>query len=333
MFGRVAIYGAAGHTGRLLTARLLQSGREVIAVARSVDAFPDIWRRAGVSVRQAAIEDAAGLDRAFADADLVVNAAGPFGATIAPIVESALRLGRPVVDLCADPYLTRDTLRRWRDASAFIVPSLGFYGGLVELAVASMAAQMPPRFAVEVSFAIDPWLPTAGSRRAAGLLPPTRLALRDGKIVEVPASGELIQRVFGGSFGTQPAVIDYASPEPVLLSHDPRVQNCSVALTASTLKYFFDPTRPIRRDEDLGRRACDKFRIDIKLNAATSESTLAIDGEDIYDTSACLIIACLDAGILNEAAKGGALPPSRVFAPSVALDGLVRLGVDISRSL
>ena len=72
----VAVFGAAGYTGRFVVAELLRRGVTPIAIARSAEAlaaanFPE----RDISHRQATVEEAAALDQALHGAQAVINCA------------------------------------------------------------------------------------------------------------------------------------------------------------------------------------------------------------------------------------------------------------------
>ncbi|NED52816.1 saccharopine dehydrogenase, partial [Micromonospora aurantiaca] len=67
----------------------------------------------------------------------VINTAGPFAATAAPVIEAALRAGIPYVDVAAEIEANADTFARFGDraraAGAVVVPAMAFFGGLGDL--------------------------------------------------------------------------------------------------------------------------------------------------------------------------------------------------------
>ncbi len=83
--------GAYGHTAKFVLARLRELGLDPIPVGRDRD------RLAAVGTdpppRVASADDPASLDRAFAGVAAVVNCAGPFADTAAPVIEAAIRAG------------------------------------------------------------------------------------------------------------------------------------------------------------------------------------------------------------------------------------------------
>jgi len=72
---KLAVFGAAGGTGRHIVDSALQRGHHVTAVVRRPDAVPD-RTRPGLSVTRGDVRDAAGLPAAIAGHDAVISAIG-----------------------------------------------------------------------------------------------------------------------------------------------------------------------------------------------------------------------------------------------------------------
>ena len=85
----------------------------------------------------AATADSPGsLDRALAGSAAVINCAGPFEDTAAPVKDAALRAGIHYLDVTAETLVAIDSFAdeardaQARDLGVVIAPSMGFYGGL-----------------------------------------------------------------------------------------------------------------------------------------------------------------------------------------------------------
>src|SRR6516225_6524612 len=128
----VAVYGAAGHTARFVLAELERRGLPAVAVGRNAATLP-----ADVPARVAAVDDAAALDAAFAGCAVVINCAGPFLDTAAPVIAAALRAGAHYLDVTAEQASAMDVFERFdapaRAAGVAVIPAAGFYGGLADL--------------------------------------------------------------------------------------------------------------------------------------------------------------------------------------------------------
>src|SRR5579859_3434992 len=138
MTQKVAVYGAYGHTGRFVVAELLARGFTPIAIGRSSEKLKSLAERhPGLEIRVATVEDPASLDRAFDGAAAVINCAGPFASTVAPVVDAALRAGIPYVDVAAEIEANLDTFAQFGDraraAGIAVVPAMAFFGGLGDL--------------------------------------------------------------------------------------------------------------------------------------------------------------------------------------------------------
>lgn len=88
----IAVYGATGHTGRFVILDALRRGLPVVAVGRDAERL-ESGTPAAAERRVAALEDPAGLQAAFAGCAVLINCAGPFLETAAPVAQAALRAG------------------------------------------------------------------------------------------------------------------------------------------------------------------------------------------------------------------------------------------------
>ncbi|MFI6849503.1 NAD(P)H-binding protein [Kitasatospora sp. NBC_00085] len=86
---QVAVFGAYGHTGRFVVAELLERGYVPVLSGRDADKLKAMGHEAGLDARVASADDPASLDRALAGTSAVINCAGPFASTTAPVIEAA----------------------------------------------------------------------------------------------------------------------------------------------------------------------------------------------------------------------------------------------------
>src|SRR5262245_183941 len=99
----IAVFGAYGHTGRFVVSELRRRGWTPIVSGRDPDKLHGLGaRHDGLEIRVASLDEPASLDRAFAGAAAVINCAGPFAMTSAPIIEAALRARIPALDIAAE---------------------------------------------------------------------------------------------------------------------------------------------------------------------------------------------------------------------------------------
>ena len=88
---RVLIYGANGYTGRLITAAAVARGLKPVLAGRDRDALDALAGPLGLTRRVFALDDAATIARQFDGIELLLNCAGPFSRTCAPLLEACLQ--------------------------------------------------------------------------------------------------------------------------------------------------------------------------------------------------------------------------------------------------
>lgn len=76
---RVTVFGATGKTGKLVVARLLAAGHDVVALARTPSKldFPSAAGAQKLTIVQGDVLDAAAVERAVTGADAVISVLGP----------------------------------------------------------------------------------------------------------------------------------------------------------------------------------------------------------------------------------------------------------------
>ncbi|MEP6810719.1 MAG: saccharopine dehydrogenase NADP-binding domain-containing protein, partial [Chthoniobacterales bacterium] len=185
--GTVTLFGAYGHTARFVIAELLRRGITPILAGRDstklnalAEKYPDLQRRV------ASVDDPASLDRALQGAQVVVNCAGPFLDTAAPLIEAALRARIHYVDVAAEQTAVFEIFQRdpgqARDAVILVTPALAFYGGLSDLLATAAIGDWESVDTISVAVALDSWLPTLGTRRTGERNPGQRFGFSDGHL-------------------------------------------------------------------------------------------------------------------------------------------------------
>ena len=158
--------------------------------------------------------------KAFGRIDSLVNAAGPFAVTAAPVIEAALRAGIPYVDVAAEIEANADTFThfaaRARAAGAVIVPAMAFYGGLGDQLATAAMGDWTAADEAHVAYGLSGWHPTPGTRAAgrhmlaaAHQCSAAELVMRLGRARERAAVGGGGQ---GGDLG--PLALDLVAQRP-----------------------------------------------------------------------------------------------------------------------
>jgi short subunit dehydrogenase-like uncharacterized protein len=156
------LYGAAGYTGALIAEQALERGHRPVLAGRSEPAVAALAEKLGLAHQCMSVDDPVALDAALANVDLVLNVAGPFLHTAAPLADACLRAGVHYLDISNELQVFRalyDLHERAEQAGVAIIPGVGFgvvatnclaryvsdaVGGAKHLEVATRAAIAQP---------------------------------------------------------------------------------------------------------------------------------------------------------------------------------------------
>jgi short subunit dehydrogenase-like uncharacterized protein len=185
------LYGAAGYTGTLIAQHAHERGHRPLLAGRSAAGITALAEQLDLPHRVLTLKDPAALSAALDGVDLVLNAAGPFLHTAAPLAEACLAAGAHYLDIGNELQVFRtlyDLDQRAQRAGVAIIPGAGFgvvatnclarylstaVGGAEHLDVAARAATARPGPGIAASVRAN--LPYGGWTRRAGHLHPQRL--------------------------------------------------------------------------------------------------------------------------------------------------------------
>lgn len=294
----VAVYGAYGHTGRFILAELRARGLTAIASGRDAEQLRALaGAHPGVIIRPAAIDDAAALDRAFDGAAAVINCAGPFAVTAAPVIEAALRVRVPYVDVAAEVEIVDATFARYderaRAAGIPLLPAMAFYGGLGDLLATIALDGWATADELALAYALSSWRPTRGTR-AAGVASKQRrggrrLVLVDRRLELRSDSAPVMDWTFPAPVGSQQVVAEFVTADCVTISRhlDTRVLN--TYMTAAPLRDLADPDLSPPAGVDARGRSAQTFLVEVVARRAGEERRVVARGQDIYAISGSFI--------------------------------------------
>src|SRR5258705_5109253 len=183
----VAVFGAYGHTGRFVVSELRKRGWTPILSGRDADKLNAIGNaHRELEVRVASVDDPASLDRAISGARAVINCAGPFIDTAAPVIEAALRARIHYLDVAAEQQAVLNTFEQFadvaREAGIVVVPSMAFYGGLSDLLATVAIVTWAAADEISIAIALDSWKPTRGTRLTGPRNPGRRFVFSNNRL-------------------------------------------------------------------------------------------------------------------------------------------------------
>ncbi|MEO3792984.1 saccharopine dehydrogenase NADP-binding domain-containing protein [Nonomuraea sp. B10E15] len=296
----VAVYGAYGHTGRFVVAELRERGHVPLLLGRDRDKLLAMGQPS--LTRQAPVGDPGSLDRALGGADIVINCAGPFASTAAPLVEAALRAGIPYVDVAAEIEANADTFARFaqpaRDAGTVVVPAMAFYGGLGDLLVTTAMGDWTAADEVHVAYGLSSWHPTAGTL-AAGVVSAERRGGRrvrytGGRLEHHDDALPTLEWRFPAPLGPQNVIGDFTMADVVTVPSHLAVPEVRTYMTARAAADLFAPDASPPAAVDERGRSAQTFLVDVVVRSGGAERRAAAAGQDIYAITAPLAVEAAD---------------------------------------
>jgi short subunit dehydrogenase-like uncharacterized protein len=328
-----AIYGATGHTGRVVAAELLSRGQELILSGRNEQALRTLAAELGdgVRVHPAPLDDPSAL-RSLAEAsDVLIHCAGPFTTTSEPVATAAAETGSLYVDHAIEPHPIKnlfDNLQATAERTgAVLIPQMSFYGGLGDLLAAAAADGLPDVDKVTVGYAVTGWRMTQGAVNTANLLigEIDRVSYRDGAQHVGPVEIRNSVFPFPPPVGPRTTIVPFPSGEVVSIPRHVPARTVEVQLTAST---FEEEQIFTSVDVSPEERARTEFTVAVQVTAASGGGRNAhVRGRDIWKAGA---VASVEAAVQLARGEGtsktGVLAPAEAFPAAGFLRRLAELG-------
>ncbi|MGW0533209.1 saccharopine dehydrogenase family protein [Streptomyces sp. NPDC003032] len=320
----VTVYGAYGHTGRFVVAHLRERGFVPVLSGRDAHklrALADEHPGAGLDVRPASVDDPVSLDHALAGAASVINCAGPFATTAAPVIEAALRAGIPYVDVAAEIEANADTFARFADraraAGTVIVPAMAFYGGLGDLLVTAAMGDWDKADEAHIAYGLNSWEPTEGTR-AAGRISVER---RGGRRVRF-ANGRLeyhndelptLKWSFPEPVGPRAVIGEFTMADVVTVPSHLPIPEVRTYMTVEAAGGVAAPDTPTPSAVDEQGRSAQTFLVDVVVRSGDTERRAVASGQDIYAVTAPLTVEAVDRILTGRTRTVGVASAGKLF--------------------
>jgi short subunit dehydrogenase-like uncharacterized protein len=201
------IYGANGYTGTLVARRAAALGVQATLAGRNGDQLRSLGAQLALAHRVFALDDPTAVDRGLAGVTVVLNCAGPFSRTAAPLVDACLRARAHYLDITGEIAVLEAAAGRdaaARAAGVTLLPGAGFDVVPSDCLAAHVARRLPSATHLALAF-------EAGTRMSRGTALTTienahtgGLVRRQGALVSVP-SGWRTRRIDFGE-GARPAI-------------------------------------------------------------------------------------------------------------------------------
>jgi hypothetical protein len=301
----VAVFGAYGHTGRFVVSELRKRGWTPILSGRDADKLNAVGNaHRELEVRVASVDDPASLDRAISGARAVINCAGPFIDTAAPVIEAALRARIHYLDVAAEQLAVLATFERFadvaRDAGIVIAPAMAFYGGLADLLATAAIGNWPAADEICIAIALDSWEPTRGTRLTGQRNPGRHFVFSDNRLERAePPPGRSWN--FPAPFGPQD-VVGLSLAETIIIPRHLSIPEIRAYINLAPLKDLRNPDTPPPTAADESGRSAQIFLVDVVVRKGEEERRAVARGRDIYAITAPIVVEATQR-VVNRLAK------------------------------
>ncbi len=312
----VAVYGAAGHTGRFVIRELARRGFTAIAIGRSEANLAAADLPPGVRREVATLKDPASLARALTGAAAVINCAGPFLDTAEPLVSAALLARIHYLDVTAEQASAQVIFERYsaaaEEAGVTIIPAMGFYGGLSDLLVSSAMGDWTRADEVRIGIALDSWKPTEGTRITGRRNTARRVTIAAGTLQ--PLADPALNTVwsFAEPFGAQ-EMVELPFTEAILIGRHLQVSELHTYLNTAPLRDLRDAATPPPVAADASGRSAQIFLVEVEVRQGSTVRRATARGRDIYAVTAPLVVEAAERVIAGTTGQGGVFAPGAFF--------------------
>lgn len=186
---RWLLYGAYGYTGRLLVDEALRRGHQPVLAGRSPSKVKHLAEQHGLDWLALDLADRTALERAAADFDLVLHAAGPFIHTGEAMVRACLAGKTHYLDITGEIpvfekiYSYHDQARRQGVA---LIPGVGFDVVATDCLACYAAEKLPEADSLEIALVAKGGISAGTLKTVLEMLPKGGLVRRAGRLVPYP---------------------------------------------------------------------------------------------------------------------------------------------------
>ena len=328
---RVMVYGATGHTGRFVVDELLRRGLTPVLAGRSAERLAasrrGTPRHAALDQRVVGLEDPVLLRRAVTGVGAVINCAGPFLDSAAPLARAAVEAGAHYLDVTAEQPVVRELYRELdapaRGVGVAVVPAMAFFGGLADLLLTAALGGDSSADEVEVAIGLDRWWPTDGTRATGARNTAPRQVIRGGALAPLADPAPTGTWSYPEPLGEQP-VVQLPFSEVITIDRHLDVGELRSYLNTAPLEDLRDAATPPPSAADETGRSTQQFVVDVVATRGSGARRISGVGRDIYAVTAPIVVEGA-VRLLDGRHRGpGAMAPGPTFDAADVLATLER---------
>jgi short subunit dehydrogenase-like uncharacterized protein len=324
----VAVFGAYGHTGRFIVARLYEQGHKPILCGRDSEKLFNLSQQyPDLKTKAVDINHPETLDDAFSEAKIIINCAGPFLDTAEPIIQSALKLDKHYLDISAEQKAVLEIFEQFSDqaklAEIVIIPAAAFYGGLGDLLSTALTHNWNQVDEIAIYIGLDSWHPTKGTRLTGKKNHYPRLIFAGNRLQPLQESKTLIWN-FPHPIKTK-EVVTVPLSEIITISKHINVTAINTFLSQNPLADIRSEETPEPKPADKKNRSSQQFCMEVVATKGNKKRTIIAQGVDIYAVTAPLIVEATKRILTGKTKKQGVTTLGEAFD---ATDFLKTLSAD-----
>lgn len=194
------IYGANGYTGELIAREAARRGLRPMLAGRNRATIEALAAELQLEARVFALDDVQAVTAQVAGQSLVLNCAGPFSATAAPMMEACIATGAHYLDITGEiPVLEHAHAldARAKGAGVVVCAGVGFDVIPTDCIAAALKEAMPDATHLALGFDTRSGLSPGTAKTSVEGLAAGGKVRRDGEIVTVPLAWDVRRIDFG----------------------------------------------------------------------------------------------------------------------------------------
>jgi short subunit dehydrogenase-like uncharacterized protein len=337
---RVLIYGANGYTGALIAEEAARRGLKPVLGGRNRDALEALSQRLKLTRRAFELGDAATIARNLEGINVVLNCAGPFASTCAPLLDACLAQKIHYLDITGEIDVfafCHHAHKQAQHQGVIVAPGVGFDVVPTDCVAAMLKQKLPDANELVLAFEAAGG-PSPGTARTsiAGLARGGRVR-RNGEIVDVPLAWKVREFERGGKRRTAmtipwgdvytafvstgiPNIETYMAVSPKTIARTRWLRHVQPLLRFDAVRKFLEARAVERaRGPDAERRSATGCYIwGEARNAAGREEKLALTTPNGYTLTADAALGIVE-HVLDASVPGGYYTPSQLVGADFVL--------------
>jgi short subunit dehydrogenase-like uncharacterized protein len=213
------IYGCYGYTGTIVAREAVRRGLKPLLAGRHAGKVAKLANELGLERRTIALDQAQAIDEALQQVPLVLNCAGPYAFTAAPMVQACLRTSTHYMDVTGEIDVFEAMAAQdaeARQAGMMLLPGMGFDVVPGDCLGVHLKERLPSATRLAIGFQARTF-PSRGTAKSS-LVKGVRggMIRQDGALKQVPAGWKVRRIDFGRGVKTIPNIECYmAMPQIV----------------------------------------------------------------------------------------------------------------------